>query len=155
MKVRLITFAVMALFLGGCATQKLAPVNDPGDHATVKLAEAADSISNSLLELAQIQAAATPPAKGNKLPNPATYDMQEQASVDWSGPIAPIVKKIALATNYKVRILGKAPAIPVLVSISAKNAPLADILRDIAFQAGKKARIVVYPKSRVIELRYA
>lgn len=155
MRFRVIAYSLLALSLSSCATQKLQPATRPGDDATVKLAEAADSISNSLLDLARIQAVATPPAKGKSLPNPATYGMQSRASVDWAGPVAPIVEKIATASNYKVRILGKAPAIPVLISLSAKNAPLADILRDVDFQAGKKANIVVYPKSRVIELRYA
>jgi defect-in-organelle-trafficking protein DotD len=32
---------------------------------------------------------------------------------------------------------------------------LADVLRDVGYQCGRRATIVVYPESRVIELRYA
>ncbi len=35
------------------------------------------------------------------------------------------------------------------------NQPLGDILRNIGFQCGHKADVVVYPQRRVIELRYA
>ncbi|MCL5261667.1 MAG: DotD/TraH family lipoprotein, partial [Gammaproteobacteria bacterium] len=80
--------------------------------------------------------------------------MDKIASIDWSGPVGPLVKKIATASNYKLRVLGTPPAIPILVSISAKDTPLADILRDATFQCGNKANIVVYPASRTIELRY-
>jgi defect-in-organelle-trafficking protein DotD len=75
-------------------------------------------------------------------------------SVDWTGPIEPLVLKLATAANYKFRAVGKNPAIPVLIAVYASNMPLADVLRDANLQAGRKADIVVYPAQRVIELHY-
>jgi defect-in-organelle-trafficking protein DotD len=76
-------------------------------------------------------------------------------SVDWSGPVEPLVQQLANVGNYQLRVLGKKPAIPVLVSVYDKNTMLADVIRDVGYQCGRRATIVVFPESRVIELRYA
>lgn len=152
-KILLILAAVSVI---GCTKPpKTVSVTTSNDAATIKLAEAANSVSRSLNELAWIQAAATPPRDDSHLVNPTLYGMQTRTSVDWSGPIGPLVSRIADAGEFKLRILGKEPAIPVLVMVSAKDARLGDILRDIDFQAGTQAELVVYPEHRVIELRYA
>lgn len=148
------------LSLVGCTSQPDQHIaiisNDAGARsAEVKLAEAADSVSESLHDLDEIEKATHPQAK---LPPPLDPDMTcmgQLATIEWTGPIGPLVDKIAKATGYRVRVLGKAPAIPVLVAISARDTPLSDILRDANFQCRSKANIVVYPASKIIELRYA
>lgn len=124
-------------------------------NAQATLTEAAISVSNALHELVAVERAVHPKAK---MPNPldaARVGMAEKASVDWSGPVEPLLRKVATASHYNLRVLGRAPAIPILVSVAAKNTPLANILRDISFQADKQANIVLYPTRRIIELRYA
>lgn len=152
---RVIIYSLVSslVLFAGC-TRRIKSPPPHSDDATIKLAEAATSVSNSLKKLARIQAAATPPVKGKHLPDPNTSGMTGIASIDWAGPIGPLVTKIAQASKYKVRVLGKTPAIPIIVSVNAKNTPLASILRDVDYQAGKRAHIVVYPHKRVIELRY-
>jgi len=143
--------------LMGCSTgTKITITNKHKDPRTaeLQLATTADSINKSLQELAQIDRAIHPQAKIPSPLNPDMIGMGQLGSVDWNGPIGPLVKKIAEATNYKLNVLGTRPAIPILVSVSAKDTPLADILRDAGFQCGKKANIVVYPASKIIELRY-
>lgn len=124
-------------------------------EAEVKLADAATTISDSLRQLAEIERATHPQAKLPSPPAAELIGMEQLASVQWTGPAGHLVAKIAQATRYKLRVLGKQPAIPLIVSISAKDIPLADILRDVTFQCGNKANVVVYPASRTIELRYA
>ncbi len=152
----------LVVLLVGCASSetsdvyKKPPMNAPSDDASMRLVEAASSVSTSLSELAEIEAAAMPPTTtGKSLPDSESYAMQSRASVDWSGPIEPLLARIARLTDFRLRILGKAPAIPVLVGISAHNKSYSDILRDAALQAGNKANIMVYSSTRVIELRYA
>jgi defect-in-organelle-trafficking protein DotD len=58
-------------------------------------------------------------------------------------------------SDYKLKILGNAPAIPIIISISQNRAVIADILKNAGMQAGKRANIVVFPANRVIEIRYA
>lgn len=147
-----------ALLLVGCATDQAVTPTAPAantDDASTKLAEAATSISQSLTNLNAIEKASAPPINNKTLPYPTNYDMTQLASVDWSGPIEPLLQRIAGMCNYQVRVLGKRPAIPVLVALSAKETPLGYIVRDTNFQAGSKASVVVYPEIRIIELRYA
>jgi defect in organelle trafficking protein DotD len=145
-----------SILLVNCSTTfKKPPVNNPSDDATIKLAEAAVSVSDSMLEMARIEKVITPPSKDNTLTIPNAYNLQARASVDWSGPIEELTGRIAKASHYKLRVLGQEPSVPVLISLSTKDESLAEILRDIDYQAGKKAFIHVYPNSQVVELRYA
>lgn len=136
-------------------TYKKPPVNDPSDDANIKLAEAATSISDSMLQMARVQKVITPPKRDNTLTIPNSSTLQTRASVDWSGPVEELTERIAKAAHYRIRVLGKEPAIPVLISLDIEDQSLAEILRNIDYQAGKKATIHVFPNSQVIELRYA
>jgi defect-in-organelle-trafficking protein DotD len=89
------------------------------------------------------------------MPNPASYGMAQLTSIDWSGPVEPLVKQLAQASEYRLRVLGTHPAIPVLVTLNEKNIMLADAIRDVGYQCGRRATVVIYPDTRVIELRYA
>jgi len=119
------------------------------------LAEASYSVSRSIVDLAETAQAAHPEADLAPPPNPKSYGMDGTTSVDWSGPIEPLIKQIAKAANYRVNVLGTRPGIPVIVTVYAKNVMLGDVLRDVGYQAGRRASVVVYPGSQLIELRYA
>lgn len=141
--------------LAACGTtSKKPPTNAPSDDASIKLAEAANSVSDSLIELARIEKSNIP---AQKKPEsiPYAYNLQPHATVDWSGPVEELVMKVAKTSHYRLRVLGTRPSIPVLVSIQMRDKPMADILRNIDYQMREKGRLIVYPKSRVIELRYA
>lgn len=153
--IKYLAFASIFLLLTGCAAPPVVPAElPPDDAAQIKLAEAATSVSHSLEQLAAMEKAVHPSIKLPAPPNPTSIGMAQLASVDWNGPVEPLIRKIAAATHYRVRVLGRPLAIPPLVSISAKNTPLADILRDASFQVAKKADIIIYPRSHVIEIRY-
>lgn len=124
------------------------------DDAEVKLTEAASSVSRSLNQLANIERAMYPYLRLPKPENPAALGMHHVASVDWNGPAEPLLQKLAQASHYRLRVLGHQPAVPVMVSVVKKDVPLADILRDVVFQSSKRANIVVYPGSHIIEMRY-
>jgi len=158
-KLLLIPEIIFLAVLTGCTTAQNTSVVQ-NENANVTLAQAASTISDSLSQADAVQRATTPPLALKKLvelensDNSQAYGMSSLASIDWSGPIGPIVNRIAEAAHYKLRILGRPQALPVLISITAKNKPLGDILRDIDYQAGSKANIKVYPDSQIIELRY-
>lgn len=155
---KIIILAIITLLINGCAstpTYKKPPFNAPSDDATIKLAEAADSISDSIIDLAKIEKVIFATQRNNILTIPNAYNLQARASVDWSGPIHELTERIAKAAQYKIRIIGREPAIPVLISLNVKDESLAAILRNIDYQAGTKAAIHVYPNSQVVELRYA
>lgn len=155
---KILFLITISLLLNGCyttPTYKKPPFNAPSDDATIKLAEAADSISDSMIDLAKVQTIIYPTQRNNILTIPNAYNLQARASVDWSGPIRELTERIAKAANYKLRVIGREPPIPVLVSLNVKDESLAAILRNIDYQAGTKAAIHVFPNSQVVELRYA
>lgn len=153
---KFIMLTITSLLLTGChGVFKKPPVNDPSDDANIKLAQAASSVSDSMLEMERVIKVITPPDKDNILTIPNAYNLQARASVDWSGPIEELTSRIAKAAHFRFRVLGKEPAVPVLIGLNMKDESLAEILRDIDYQAGKKATIHVYPNSQVVELRYA
>ncbi|MFC3908994.1 type IVB secretion system lipoprotein DotD [Legionella dresdenensis] len=157
MNKKLIMLIAASVLLQGCGSRTFMkpPINDPSDDATIKLAEAASSVSDSMLEMAKVEKVITPPTKDNTITIPNAYNLQARASVDWSGPIEELTSRIAKAGHFRLRVLGKEPAVPVLISLTAKDESLAEILRHIDYQAGRKADIHVYPNSQVVELRYA
>lgn len=146
---------VSFILLTGCASSEQHAVTKTtaSDPASAQLAEAATSISQSLYKLAAVEKAATP-RKLAKLPEPDSYGMGNLVSVDWTGPIAAILKKIAVLTHYKLRVIGTEPSIPIVVSVTAENEPIGNVIRNAAYQAHKRAQVMLYPKQRVIELRY-
>jgi defect-in-organelle-trafficking protein DotD len=155
MKFGIITAALcFALGLGGCTSIKASVPNKKADPTSSSLAESASSVSQSIVNLAQTEQAANPVGAG-PAPDPSSYGMGATTSIDWSGPIAPLVQKIAQATHYRLKIIGKEPAIPVLVTVLANNEKIGNILLDVGFQAGKRASVVVYPSTQVIQLRYS
>lgn len=153
---KLIMLLVSLITVTACSNYiKKPPYNDPSDDATIWLAEAAHSVSNSMREMAQTEKVLTPPHRDNTMNIPNIPSLQKRASVEWSGPIAELTKRVAKASGYHLRIIGQEPAIPILVAVNSKHKTLGEILRNIDYQAGNKAYIHVYPRQQVIELRYA
>lgn len=135
-------------------TTDSAPEPSVDQKAQAQLAETAQSVNQSLQQLSAIQMATHPDVKIQAPMNAAAIGMDQQTSIDWTGPVEPLLNKIAKASQYKLRVLGSQPAIPVIVSINAVEQPLATILRDTTYQVALKARITVYAKTKTIELRY-
>lgn len=116
---------------------------------------AAKSIEASLALLARTQEENNIPLLNTAPLITPEGGMSGTADIDWTGPIEPLLRKLADMTDYKLKVLGNAPAIPIIVSISQDKSVIADILKNAGMQAGKRANIVVFPANRVIEVRYA
>ena len=151
-----ILISLVTIALSSCATpmQKRPPVNTPSDDAGIKIAEAATSISDSMIEMAKVEKVLLPNDADNSINIPNTTALQTKASIDWVGPIEELLQRIATASHYRLRVLGQKPAVPILINTNHKEQSLAEILRNIDYQAGNRASIHVYPKTQVIELRY-
>ncbi|HVE44588.1 MAG TPA: type IVB secretion system lipoprotein DotD [Gammaproteobacteria bacterium] len=119
------------------------------------LAEASYSVSHSIVDLAETAQAAHPMPSLPPPASPASYGMGGITTVDWSGPVQPLLKQIAFAANYRLTVLGTEPAIPIIVTVYEKNVMLGDVLRNVGYQCGRRASVVIYPESQTIELRYA
>jgi defect-in-organelle-trafficking protein DotD len=150
------------LLLTACAHNQMAPqqlnntasLTQVSDAAADQIAEAAASVSQSLTNLEAVERANMAPKAAKEYPSIAAAPIPGNSSIDWNGPIEPLVRQIAKATQYRVKIVGAAPIPPVLVVIHQDQAPNADILRSAALQAGTRATITTNPTTKVIELRY-
>ena len=146
--------ACMSCLLYACAMPKT-PQGYNLSPAKNSLAEASYAVSRATVDLAETAQAAHPLPALAEPPTPASYGMDHVTSVDWSGPVEPLLQQMANATDYRLHVLGTPPAIPILVTVSADRMMLGDILRNTGYQCGKRATVMVFPASRVIELRYA
>ena len=141
--------------LGKKVDQDNGAYQDPNTSGVeAQLAETAQAIEKSLHTLAAAQEVTSPPILNTGPLVTPEGGMGGTADIDWTGPIAPLLSKIAEMTDYRLKTLGNEPAIPVIVTITAKNAIVAEILQNASLQAGNKAQVMVYPSTRVIELRY-
>ncbi len=129
---------------------------DPFNPRTIEdqLVHAAESIEQSLGVLAAAEQAESPPILDTAPLITPEGGMHGKVDLEWTGPLAPLVQKIADLSHYRVKFLGKEPPIPILISISAKAALMADVLQNASLQAGKRAYILVFPKDKIIEVRY-
>lgn len=155
---------VSSLLLGACvhghndmAPQQLnntSSLTQVSDAAADQIAEAAASVSQSLTNLEAVERANMAPRAAKAYPNISAVSIPGNSSIDWNGPIEPLVKQIAKATGYHVKIVGQPPIPPIIVTVHQDQAPNADILRSAALQSGTRATIKTDPAKKVIELRY-
>ncbi len=127
----------------------------PNSEIEAQLLLTARSIESSLSALAIAANKEVAPALNTSLLVTPEGGMGARASIDWSGPVQALVDKIADLSQYELKILGNEPAVPLVVSITGQDVIVADILKDAGLQLGLRGDIVVYPNSKVIELRYA
>ncbi len=151
---RILLLCLLIIGLTACAKQPRPQQPSTATEATVALAESAASINHSLIQLNATEQAANPPLSVAAPPNPASYGMAIPASLDWTGPAEPAIKQIAIASDYKFKVTGTKPSMPVLVSVHQHNSTLGSILRNIGLQCKRYAQVIIYPKSKIIELRY-
>jgi defect in organelle trafficking protein DotD len=124
------------------------------DAAADQIAEAAASVSHSLTNLEAVERANMAPQTAKIYPNVSAVSIPGNSSIDWNGPLEPLVQQIAKATGYHVHIIGAAPLPPIIVTVHEDQAPNADILRNAALQVGTRAAIKTNPGKKIIELRY-
>ena len=134
----------------GCAETKKYNMTD----VDYQLLQSAMAVEDSLRTLAAAQETEAQQAINTDILVTPQGGMGGKATLDWSGPIEPLLQRIAQMSTYRFKVLGPIPPIPVIVTIAAQDRVIADILKDAGLQASKRANIVVYPKHRVIELRY-
>lgn len=119
------------------------------------LQKAAQSVSTSLSELAAVQKSLHPVAK-QPFVTLQGQGLNRSVAISWDGPIAPLLRRVAGAIGYQLQVYGKAPVIPILVDIDTTRrlASAKQIISNADLQAGTKAAVVIFPKERIVSLRY-
>lgn len=152
MVLRLVGVVLGSLAVAGCH-HAAGIYHTPDSETEQQIAQAAASISQSLSQLQAMEEMSRPKA-AQKVLAPPTQAIAGNASIDWSGPIQALLDRLANTSGYRLRTVGTAPSVPILISLQSHDAPLAEMLREVDFQAGSRARVRVYPQERIIELRY-
>lgn len=117
-----------------------------------KLAEAAASVSQSLAELAQIQRSVHEVKQFKSDPNLVRIQAGK-VSIDWTGPVESLLGKISHSAKLHYRTIGTKPPLPIIVSVSAQDVYVSDLIRDVAYKVQSQAAISL-SKDNVLELRY-
>src|SRR5438128_504204 len=110
MIIKQITILFLCLTLAACTSPP--PPPNPLDGTDASLAEASYAVSRSITSLSATAEAAHPAPNLQTPPDPASYGMGVITSIDWSGPVEPLLRQMAKVTHYHLIILGTEPAIP-------------------------------------------
>lgn len=151
---------IAALGLAACSpTQEIFSRDAPQlvaapDKVSSMLADAADRSSKALEDLAAVEQARGPGIAAGPVAD-APPQLRRAVTVQWVGPVEPIVKVLADRASYSFQTVGEGPPVALVVNIDAQNQPLVDILRDIGLQLGMRADLVVDADSQTIEIHYA
>lgn len=152
--------AVSILGLTACSSDKLktkqnATLNNTPQMVHQSLESSAQSIATSLSELAAVQKSLHPVAK-RPFVGLQGSNLSRTVAIDWNGPIEPFIRKVSTAIGYQLQVYGKTPVIPILVDIDTTRhlQTARQILSNADLQAGEKANILVFPKERIVSLRY-
>jgi len=156
-KTSVLSAVFILVMLTACAPQfrgqqQLVAAPDP---VSLRLAAAADKASTALQTLASIDQVRNPGIGIESVRDNVPQELRRTISIRWSGPIDPIVVKLADRAGFKVIFNGNRPAVPIIVSIIAKEKSVIEVLRDVGLQAGKRANIIVDSENKVVELDYA
>lgn len=149
---------LVALLLIGCSDLAPKPLKSKemtqADPALVDTAEAAVSVSHSLSQLGLAQRNEQGLLKRESEESNLPRVLSRLVSIDWAGPVEPLIKQLAEGTQMRVKVIGVEPAIPVIVSVRKRDTSVYHLLQDLRGQIGDRADIMVYPSSGVIELHY-
>ena len=155
------TFLVFSIFLlAACA--RPTPVDQPvlvAEDTPAKLDALLSRTTEANLLIARIEAAGAP----GRIPEPAADlppDIQlpevllQPVSVDWTGPVEPLLEAMADLIDYDWQVTGPAPAHPLIVSISRRDEPVWLLMRDVAISLTSSATIIVNPSRELVALQY-
>lgn len=157
---------VAGISLSGCASNKAPMVKDlPPKHQSdpyeAGLVSAVGDISSALKVLAETKNAQTmmvmDPRRRDQVVWQSNFTppgMDIPITLDWIGPVDPVVQLVADAAEYDYRIIGKRPVPDHFIRMRHEQATAVDVLRDAGVQVGSYAELVIFPSTRMIELRY-
>lgn len=128
-------------------------VSDKDSDTSGAIAEAARAATASLQRLAQLQYASQPKVD-ESFRQEFSVELSGLASIEYTGPCEPLLEQIARTAGVEIRKIGNPTATPVIVSVSAKSAPLSEIVQNIAYQIQSHARISFNADTKIIEIIY-
>lgn len=149
-----IAISSILLVLAACS-YKVEPqlVAEP-DLVTLRLADAADRATQSLEKLAAIEAERTP-VDIEPITDRAPAQLRRSVTVEWAGPVEPLLLQLSDRAGYDFVITGSNPAVPLVVEVKSFRKPVIEVLRDVGLQLGQRASLNVDANSQTVEVVYA
>ena len=82
-------------------------------------------------------------------------ELRTRISIDWAGPVRPLLAAISAEIGYGFHTTGAAAAQPVMITLNRRDEPVWQVLRDVGQSIGAEAVVVVDATERRIEFRRA
>jgi defect-in-organelle-trafficking protein DotD len=83
---------------------------------------------------------------------PAPRMVDGKLWVTWRGDANDLLRKLEPVTGQKVSVTGPTPRLPLYVQVHAIGLPVDEVMRDIGYQLGQRADLVLLPSG--VEIRY-
>lgn len=122
-----------------------------------RLAEGAARSADAAETLAQVERARTAPMESSltaaqvaELPP----ELQRPTTVEWTGPAAELVGEISRNIGYGFSVVGDAPPVDVMVSVSAVDEPAVKVLENVSYQIARFAEVFIDPNGKRVEFRF-
>ena len=143
-------------FLGACAPVAKDPPATDEALSVLSRAAASSAEANRRIAGLEIAEAGSPAAPAMVLPAGTVLppELLQPVSVDWNGPLEPLLQAIAGRAGYGFRVSGTPPAGGVMVAVRAASQPLFEVVRTAGLLVTSQAAVVLNPSSRLIEVRY-
>lgn len=147
------------LSLTACSTTPSADEAPPIEEIDQIIADAVEVSASSNRAIAEVEVAVAAPTRPGPLAQvPPTVVLPPEAiqpiTVDWQGPLEPLIQDLAARAGYSFRMTGRAPANARMISVVANEEPLFGIIRRVGAMVHDHADIAFNPSTRTIELRY-
>lgn len=145
------------VLMAGCAwlEAEQAPATDPAPRmanpAELRLSDAALRAERVLTELQRIRSGENP-TLGAFIPRIVAPELLQRVTLEWVGPLSSLLSSLAEKAGYGFAVAGPRPAVPLVVSVSARDEVLIFVLRDAGLQAGSGALVVVDAGRREVRL---
>ncbi len=158
---RLLAALAGVLASAGCADPEIQSPIVASDPADTVIAEAVAETARSNRIVAEIEkryAGLKTAPSGLEEANvwaDSNARFSEWIDIDWNGPVEPLLQSIASRMERTLRIIGKEPVTPVLVSVSYAGDSHRDALRAIDISLFGLATVVSADDGTAIELHYA
>lgn len=125
----------------------------PPDRVSLLLAESAERASEALKTLASVEEKRTPVDSPAQISD-APPELRRAITINWVGPVEPLVEKLANRAGYSFMTYGNPPPTALVVNMDAYNTAVIDLMRDVGLQLGQKADLRVDANTKSVELHY-
>ena len=82
--------------------------------------------------------------------------MERKITLQWEGPLRPLISQLAKSTDYKIKFMGDLPPEPLMISVVADEKMIIDVIRDINAKVDGLVDIGIRDKNEIklIEVTY-